>query len=141
MAFLQLEDGFCTFFQQLKDFNAKLQTEMFSSPRFRCCLWNIRSFQIQGESFCKLPPSGEASFFAVLSTKVKPRKPIWLFVAVLSSSSRPYYLVIESNIVTYFEQVPGLLKVRHIGQTTLGSAAVFGLFLGVGSGLHCGKTY
>lgn len=38
-------------------------------------------------------------------------------------------------------QVPGLLKIRHIGQTTLGSAAVFGLFLGAGSLIHCGKSY
>uniref|UniRef100_A0A0D9XKY2 Reactive oxygen species modulator 1 n=1 Tax=Leersia perrieri TaxID=77586 RepID=A0A0D9XKY2_9ORYZ len=29
-------------------------------------------------------------------------------------------------------KVPGLLKIRYIGQTTLGSAAVFGLFLGAG---------
>lgn len=38
-------------------------------------------------------------------------------------------------------QVPGLLKIRHIGQTTLGSAAIFGLFLGAGSLIHCGKSY
>ncbi|KAJ4847220.1 hypothetical protein Tsubulata_008469 [Turnera subulata] len=38
-------------------------------------------------------------------------------------------------------KVPGLMKVRHIGQTTLGSAAVFGLFLGAGSLIHCGKSY
>ncbi|KAI9114733.1 hypothetical protein K1719_014431 [Acacia pycnantha] len=36
-------------------------------------------------------------------------------------------------------KVPGVLKIRHIGQTTLGSAAVFGLFLGAGSLIHCGK--
>ncbi|KAF7824716.1 reactive oxygen species modulator 1 [Senna tora] len=36
-------------------------------------------------------------------------------------------------------KVPGLLKIRHIGQTTLGSAAVFGLFLGAGSLIHCGR--
>ncbi|KAJ4827176.1 hypothetical protein Tsubulata_025266 [Turnera subulata] len=36
-------------------------------------------------------------------------------------------------------KVPGLLKIRHVGQTTLGTAAVFGLFLGAGSLLHCGK--
>ncbi|KAG5049231.1 hypothetical protein JHK85_010334 [Glycine max] len=29
--------------------------------------------------------------------------------------------------------VPGLLKIRHIGQTTLGSAAVFSLFLAAGT--------
>ncbi|RRT76631.1 hypothetical protein BHE74_00027270 [Ensete ventricosum] len=39
------------------------------------------------------------------------------------------------------KQVPGLLKIRYIGQTTLGSAAVFGLFLGAGSLIHCGKSY
>lgn len=38
-------------------------------------------------------------------------------------------------------QVPGLLKVRYIGQTTVGSAAIFGLFLGAGSLIHCGKSY
>ncbi|KAL9662337.1 hypothetical protein QQ045_027170 [Rhodiola kirilowii] len=38
-------------------------------------------------------------------------------------------------------KVPGLMKIRYIGQTTLGSAAVFGLFLGAGSLLHCGKSY
>ncbi|KAJ7960568.1 reactive oxygen species modulator 1-like [Quillaja saponaria] len=32
-------------------------------------------------------------------------------------------------------------KIRHIGQTTLGSAAIFGLFLGAGSLIHCGKSY
>ncbi|KAI3434984.1 hypothetical protein D9Q98_003036 [Chlorella vulgaris] len=36
-------------------------------------------------------------------------------------------------------KVPGLHKVRYIGQTTLSSAAVFGLFLGAGSLLHCGR--
>ncbi|KOM42415.1 hypothetical protein LR48_Vigan05g001900 [Vigna angularis] len=30
-------------------------------------------------------------------------------------------------------QVPGFLKIRHIGQTTLGSAAVFSLFLAAGT--------
>lgn len=38
-------------------------------------------------------------------------------------------------------QVPGLMKIRYIGQTTLGSAAIFGLFLGAGSLIHCGKSY
>ncbi|KAG2318142.1 hypothetical protein Bca52824_021264 [Brassica carinata] len=36
-------------------------------------------------------------------------------------------------------RVPGLLKIRYIGQTTMGSAAIFGLFLGAGSLIHCGK--
>ncbi|XP_031287673.1 reactive oxygen species modulator 1-like [Pistacia vera] len=38
-------------------------------------------------------------------------------------------------------KVPGLLKIRYIEQTTLGSAAIFGLFLGAGSLIHCGKSY
>lgn len=38
-------------------------------------------------------------------------------------------------------KVPGLHKVRFIGQTTLSSAAIFGLFLGAGSLIHCGKGY
>jgi hypothetical protein len=36
-------------------------------------------------------------------------------------------------------QVPGLLKVRYIGRTTVSSAAIFGLFLGAGSLLQCGR--
>jgi hypothetical protein len=36
-------------------------------------------------------------------------------------------------------QVPGLLKVRYIGRTTMSSAAIFGLFLGAGSLLQCGR--
>ncbi|KAI4305934.1 hypothetical protein L6164_029260 [Bauhinia variegata] len=36
-------------------------------------------------------------------------------------------------------KVPGLLKIRHIGQTTLASSAVFGLFLAAGGLIHCGK--
>lgn len=36
-------------------------------------------------------------------------------------------------------KVPGLYKIRYIGQTTVSSAAVFGLFLGAGSLLHCGR--
>ena len=36
-------------------------------------------------------------------------------------------------------QIPGMLKVRHIGRTTLGSAGLFSLFLGAGSLLHCGR--
>ncbi|KAK2634838.1 hypothetical protein Ddye_029630 [Dipteronia dyeriana] len=38
-------------------------------------------------------------------------------------------------------KVPGLMKIRYIGQTTVGSAAIFGLFLGAGSLIHCGKSY
>ena len=36
-------------------------------------------------------------------------------------------------------RVPGLAKLRYVGQTTLSSAAVYGLFLGAGSLLHCGR--
>ncbi|KAK9862655.1 hypothetical protein WJX84_012442 [Apatococcus fuscideae] len=36
-------------------------------------------------------------------------------------------------------KVPGALKIRYVGQTTLSSAAVFGLFLGAGSLIHCGR--
>ncbi|PIA48164.1 hypothetical protein AQUCO_01400622v1 [Aquilegia coerulea] len=36
-------------------------------------------------------------------------------------------------------QIPGALKIRHVGQSTLASAGMFGLFLGIGSILHCGK--
>ncbi|GJX19949.1 reactive oxygen species modulator 1 [Tanacetum coccineum] len=38
-------------------------------------------------------------------------------------------------------RIPGLMKIRHVGQATLGSAALFGLFLGAGSLIHCGKSY
>ncbi|MCO5577286.1 hypothetical protein L7F22_058511 [Adiantum nelumboides] len=38
-------------------------------------------------------------------------------------------------------KIPGVLKLRHVGQTTLGSAALFGLFLGAGSLIHCGRSY
>ncbi|BFG30187.1 uncharacterized protein Pyn_23652 [Prunus yedoensis var. nudiflora] len=37
-------------------------------------------------------------------------------------------------------KMPGLLKIRHVGQTTLSSAALFGLFLGAGSLIHCGRN-
>ena len=36
-------------------------------------------------------------------------------------------------------KVPGMLKVRHIGRATLGSSALFGLFLSAGSLLQCGR--
>ncbi|EPS59803.1 hypothetical protein M569_15003, partial [Genlisea aurea] len=38
-------------------------------------------------------------------------------------------------------KIQGFYKLRHVGRTTLGSAAVFGLFLGAGSLIHCGKSY
>ena len=38
-----------------------------------------------------------------------------------------------------YTQIPGMLKVRHIGRTTMGSAGLFSLFLGAGSLLHCGR--
>ncbi|GMH44871.1 hypothetical protein BSKO_12828 [Bryopsis sp. KO-2023] len=36
-------------------------------------------------------------------------------------------------------KVPGIYKIRHVGQTTLAYTALFGLFLAAGSLLHCGK--
>lgn len=36
-------------------------------------------------------------------------------------------------------KLPGLIKVRHIGRATVGSSALFGLFLGAGSLLQCGR--
>uniref|UniRef100_A0A7N1A8B9 Reactive oxygen species modulator 1 n=1 Tax=Kalanchoe fedtschenkoi TaxID=63787 RepID=A0A7N1A8B9_KALFE len=38
-------------------------------------------------------------------------------------------------------RVPGLLKIRYVGQTTVKCGAMFGLFLGAGSLIHCGKSY
>jgi hypothetical protein len=37
-------------------------------------------------------------------------------------------------------QIPGLYKIRYIGQTTVSSAAIFGLFIGAGSFLQCGRS-
>eukprot|EP00873_Tetraselmis_striata_P000577 jgi/Tetstr1/420841/TSEL_011916.t1 len=37
-------------------------------------------------------------------------------------------------------KVPGMYKIRFIGQTTVSSAALFGLFLGAGSLLQCGRA-
>lgn len=37
-------------------------------------------------------------------------------------------------------RVPGLYKLRYIGQNTVGSAVLFGLFLGTGSLLQCGRN-
>ena len=36
-------------------------------------------------------------------------------------------------------KVPGLRKARHIGRATVGSSALFGLFLSAGSLLQCGR--
>jgi uncharacterized protein YcfJ len=36
-------------------------------------------------------------------------------------------------------KLPGALKVRHIGRATIGSSGLFGLFLGAGSLLQCGR--
>ncbi|KAG4924159.1 hypothetical protein JHK87_049699 [Glycine soja] len=57
-------------------------------------------------------------------------------VASLVSPPAPLWAALSAA-----PSVPGLLKIRHIGQTTLGSAAIFGLFLGAGSLIHCGKSY
>ncbi|KAI5410846.1 hypothetical protein KIW84_056114 [Lathyrus oleraceus] len=38
-----------------------------------------------------------------------------------------------ANMGCELKKVPGFLKIRHIGQTTLGSAAVFSLFLAAGT--------
>jgi hypothetical protein len=40
-------------------------------------------------------------------------------------------IILSFDVETF--QVPGFLKIRHIGQTTLGSAAVFSLFLAAGT--------
>ncbi|KAF5185095.1 Reactive oxygen species modulator 1-like [Thalictrum thalictroides] len=47
--------------------------------------------------------------------------------------------VVFGTFEAFRHKIPGALKIRHIGQTTLASAGMFGLFLGVGSILHCGK--
>lgn len=36
-------------------------------------------------------------------------------------------------------KIPGMLKVRHIGRTTVGSGTLFGLFLAAGSLIQCGR--
>ncbi|KAL6753331.1 hypothetical protein V8C86DRAFT_2587754 [Haematococcus lacustris] len=38
-------------------------------------------------------------------------------------------------------KVPGMLKIRHIGNATLSTGAIFGTFLAAGALLHCGKSY
>ncbi|KAL6196003.1 hypothetical protein ACLB2K_031620 [Fragaria x ananassa] len=38
-------------------------------------------------------------------------------------------------------KVPGVEKIRFVGQRTIGTAAVFGLFLSAGALIHCGKSY
>ncbi|KAG2372533.1 uncharacterized protein HKW66_Vig0205980 [Vigna angularis] len=42
-------------------------------------------------------------------------------------------IILEPEAIALGHQVPGFLKIRHIGQTTLGSAAVFSLFLAAGT--------
>jgi hypothetical protein len=37
-------------------------------------------------------------------------------------------------------KVPGIYKLRYIGQTTVQSAGLFGLFLAAGSALQCGRN-
>ena len=47
---------------------------------------------------------------------------------------------VDGTYEAFAYRIPGLYKVRHIGRTTVGSAALFGLFLGAGSFLHCGRS-
>jgi len=37
-------------------------------------------------------------------------------------------------------KIPGMFKIRHIGQTTVTTGAIFGTFLAAGALLHCGKN-
>lgn len=39
----------------------------------------------------------------------------------------------------FANEVPGMLKIRYIGRSAVGSAAVFGVMLGAGSLLQCGR--
>lgn len=43
--------------------------------------------------------------------------------------------------IFWLMQVPGVEKIRFVGQRTIGTAAVFGLFLSAGALIHCGKSY
>lgn len=36
-------------------------------------------------------------------------------------------------------KIPGIYKIRYIGQTTVSSGLAFGVFLAAGSLLHCGR--
>ena len=36
-------------------------------------------------------------------------------------------------------KIPGMYKLRHIGQATLTTGAIFGTFLAAGALLHCGR--
>ncbi len=65
---------------------------------------------------------------------------------LLSLCFSPNYFCVDEALYCYINidrplllQIPGMLKVRHIGRTTLGSAGLFSLFLGAGSLLHCGR--
>ncbi|CAK7330593.1 unnamed protein product [Dovyalis caffra] len=65
----------------------------------------------------------------------------YVIIRGLSSAMRA---LVRRGVVPFMEQgsqVPGLMKIRYIGQTTIGSAAIFGLFLGAGSLIHCGTSY
>ncbi|KAJ0027304.1 hypothetical protein Pint_36588 [Pistacia integerrima] len=66
------------------------------------------------------------------------------FFATIDPQHMPRFELVECSLVNWDltnQIVPGILKIRYIGQTTLGSAAIFGLFLGAGSLIHCGKSY
>lgn len=52
-------------------------------------------------------------------------------ITLLNNDVASFVQLLSYDVETL--QVPGLLKIRHIGQTTLGSAAVFSLFLAAGT--------
>ncbi|XP_075669845.1 uncharacterized protein LOC142639571 [Castanea sativa] len=90
------------------------------------------------------------SYYAweVLSAKVpseEKRRECWkAFYQGAAFPTLARFLLLGAVYGTYEAirfKVPGLMKIRYIGQTTLGSAAIFGLFLGAGSLIHCGKSY
>jgi hypothetical protein len=63
-----------------------------------------------------------------------------LLLLLLLLRRRPPTRLIRLFPRASIDQIPGFAyKIRHVGRTTLGSAALFGLFLGAGSLLQCGR--
>nr|GEY03400.1 reactive oxygen species modulator 1 [Tanacetum cinerariifolium]GEY55018.1 reactive oxygen species modulator 1 [Tanacetum cinerariifolium] len=48
---------------------------------------------------------------------------------------------VHGTYEAFSRRIPGLMKIRHVGQATLGYASIFGLFVGAGSLIHHGMSY
>eukprot|EP00877_Chromochloris_zofingiensis_P006645 jgi/Chrzof1/2233/Cz11g07190.t1 len=38
------------------------------------------------------------------------------------------------------QKIPGIYKIRFVGQQTVGTGMVFGMFLAIGAFVHCGRN-